>query len=97
MKRLRQLCRFLKNQENDVFGLKKKKKKKKEVDLVPEVISEETVEEDQDSASNEFIREEYNRITDEISRLNYELRRDISRLDELNKALSDLTKLLDKN
>lgn len=80
-----------------MFGLKKKKKKKKEVDLVPEVISEETVEEDQDSASNEFIREEYNRITDEISRLNYELRRDISRLDELNKALSDLTKLLDKN
>ena len=80
-----------------MFGLKKKKKKKKEVDLVPEVISEETVEEDQDSASNEFIREEYNRITDEISRLNYELRRDVSRLDELNKALSDLTKLLDKN
>ncbi len=80
-----------------MFGLKKKKKKKKEVDLVPEVISEETVEEDQDSASNEFLREEYNRITDEISRLNYELRRDVARLDELNKALSDLTKLLDKN
>lgn len=78
-----------------MFGLKKKKKK--EVDLVPEVISEETVEEDQDSASNEFLREEYNRITDEISRLNYELRRDVARLDELNKALSDLTKLLDKN
>ena len=45
----------------------------------------------------DFVREEYNRITDEISRLNYELRRDVSRLDELNKALSDLTKLLDKN
>lgn len=86
----------MKNWENnDVFRLKKKKKK--EVDLVPEVISEETVEEDQDSASDEFIREEYNRITDEISRLNYELRRDVARLDELNKALSDLTKLLDKN